>query len=183
MTKRTVDDCLREEYFALLHDAERVVEELEVEVRHCLLPISLRLNPYERLVVTSRIKECQSALESLRRRQEGGTFDVEHPELYTLTNLNDLAGVRVLCFPRSRWVEANQTLRERFPSWTSDPVPSQEETNEPLASPELSSVIRTPEMQKFTWDVHVALKAFEEEFERTIREDSLGLRIGEPKPD
>jgi ppGpp synthetase/RelA/SpoT-type nucleotidyltranferase len=49
-------------------------------------------------LVTSRVKECESALDSLRRRQEGATFDSGRPELYSLDKLNDLAGVRVLAF-------------------------------------------------------------------------------------
>jgi ppGpp synthetase/RelA/SpoT-type nucleotidyltranferase len=84
MAGRTVEDRLREEYFDLLPDARRVLEELETEVRHVLLPISSRLDRYERLVVTSRIKDCESALEALRRRQEGATFDPDRVQSYTL---------------------------------------------------------------------------------------------------
>jgi ppGpp synthetase/RelA/SpoT-type nucleotidyltranferase len=130
--ERTVEDRLREEYFDLLPDIRRVVDELEAEVKHCLVPISLRLEEYERLVVTSRVKECESALDSVRRRQEGATFDDGRPELYSLASLNDLAGVRVLAFPRNRLVEADRQLRERFPSWTADPVPGYSEQDEPL---------------------------------------------------
>jgi hypothetical protein len=97
---RTIEDRLREEYFDLLPDIRRVVNELEAEVRHCLVPLFLRLDLHERLIVSGRVKECDSALESLRRRQEGATFDSDRPELYSLTDLKDLAGVRVLAFPR-----------------------------------------------------------------------------------
>ncbi len=57
MAERTVEDRLREEYFELLPAIKRVAEELETEVRHCLLPICSRLDQYEQLVITSRIKE------------------------------------------------------------------------------------------------------------------------------
>ena len=130
---RTVEDRLREEYFDLLPDIRRVVDELEAEVKHCLVPISLRLDKYERLVITSRAKECESALDSVRSRQEYATFDSERPELYSLASLNDLAGVRVLAFPHSRLAEADRQLRQRFPSWTADPVPGYSEQDEPLA--------------------------------------------------
>ena len=109
------------------------MEELEAEVRHSLLPLSSELDSYERLVVTARIKDCESALEALRRRQEGATFDSDQAGSYTLTSLNDLAGVRVLAFPRSRLTEADRLLRQRFPSWTSDPVWADDEGKEPLA--------------------------------------------------
>ena len=131
--ERTVEDRLREEYFDLLPAVRRVLDELEAEVRHCLVPISLRLDEYERLVVTSRVKECESALGSLRRRQEGATFDSGRPELYSLDSLNDLAGVRVLAFPRTRLAEADRKLRERFPSWTADPVPGDNADDDPIA--------------------------------------------------
>ena len=122
MAERTVADRLREEYFALLPDIRRVAEELETKVRHCLLPISSRLDRYERLVITSRIKECESALDALRRRQEFATFDRDRPERYTLHSLKDLAGVRVSVFPRSRWNETDQELHKQFSSWEPDPV-------------------------------------------------------------
>ena len=82
--KRTVEDRLREEYFELLPDVRRVAEHLEAEVRYSILPICRRLGKYERVVVTSRVKNCDSALDSLRRRQEGGTFDRDRTTPYTL---------------------------------------------------------------------------------------------------
>ena len=133
MGERSVEDRLREEYFQLLPDIRRVAEWLEAKVKHYVLPISLGLRQYEQLVVTSRVKECESALDALRRRQEGATFDRDHPEIYTLTTLNDLAGVRVLAFPRSRLEELNQQLSVNFPSWISDPVSGYGDNEEPLA--------------------------------------------------
>ncbi len=120
--QRTIEDRLREEYFLLLPDIRRVTAQLEAEVRYCVLPILLKLAKYEHLVVTSRIKECESAVDALRRRQEGGTFDRDRPTLYTLTSLKDLAGVRVLAFPTRRIPEADEELRKRFGSWEADPV-------------------------------------------------------------
>jgi ppGpp synthetase/RelA/SpoT-type nucleotidyltranferase len=126
MTDRTVEDRLREEYFSLLADARRTLDELETEVRHCLLPLSHKLDKHEKLAVTSRVKDCESALGALRRRQEGATFDPEKAAAYTLSSLNDLAGVRVLVFPRSRWEEANLILRQHpmFAAWATDPIRS-----------------------------------------------------------
>jgi len=44
-----------------------------------------------------------------------------------------LAGVRVLAFPHSRLAEADRKLRERFQTWTADPVRGYDENDEPLA--------------------------------------------------
>lgn len=124
MAERTVEDRLREEYFALLPDVRRVAEELETKVRHCLLPISSRLDRYERLVITSRIKECESALDALRRRQEFATFDRDRPERYTLHSLKDLAGIRVSVFPGAAGMKptrnctSNSPLGSRIQFWT-----------------------------------------------------------------
>jgi ppGpp synthetase/RelA/SpoT-type nucleotidyltranferase len=114
---RTIEDRLREEYFDLLPDIRRVAYRLETEIRHALLDLSKTLGGYERLVVTSRVKDCESALGKLRRVQEGATFDAERPERYTLATLNDLAGVRVLVFPRQRIRHVDLALRSAFSSF------------------------------------------------------------------
>ena len=140
--QRTVEDRLREEYSLLLPEIRRVTEQLEAEVRYCVLPILRTLNKYENLVVKSRIKECESAIDSLRRRPlvdpktgerlgEGKTFDRDRPALYSLTHLNDLAGVRVLAFPRRRVKEVDQELRKRFESWQRDDVPGVDKGDPP----------------------------------------------------
>lgn len=122
MTARTVEDRLREEYFDLLPDVRRVAEYLEAKVKYHLLPIFHSLEKFERVSVISRVKECESALESLRRRQEGAIFYPDRADEYTLTELKDLAGVRVLAFPSRRLREIDLALRRIFPIWTADPV-------------------------------------------------------------
>ncbi len=119
---RTIEDRLREEYFTLLPEIRRVANRLEAEIRYHVLPISGGLNRYERLAVKCRVKACESALEKLRAHQEGAAFDESRPGIYTLTSLNDLAAVRVMAFPRDRVAEVDTLLRQRFPSWTADPV-------------------------------------------------------------
>ncbi len=41
----------------------------------------------------------------------------------SLRTLNDLAGVRVLAFPKRLLLETDSVLRNRFGSWIADPVP------------------------------------------------------------
>jgi ppGpp synthetase/RelA/SpoT-type nucleotidyltranferase len=121
--ERTIEDRLREEYFDLLPAIRRVAQQLEAEIRYHLLPISKKLNKYERLVVTSRVKDCESAVQKLHRGRgrEGATFDSDHPERYSLRSLKDLAGVRVMAFPPSRLMEIDSTLRKIF-HWKPDPI-------------------------------------------------------------
>ena len=38
MVERTIENRLREEYFKLLPEMRLVVEQLETEIRYCLLP-------------------------------------------------------------------------------------------------------------------------------------------------
>jgi len=120
-TERTIEDRLREEYFDLLPDIRRVTEQLDAEIRYHLLPVSKGLDRHERLVITSRIKECESALQKLRGDREGATFDPDRAELYSLTSLKDLAGVRVLAFPRARLSEIDLILRKAYDGWEPDP--------------------------------------------------------------
>ena len=118
--RRTVEDQLREEYFQLLPEIRRVAGQLQSQISYHLLPVANTLDAFEQLIVKSRIKECESAVDALRRRQELATFDDEQPNRYSLTKLNDLAGVRILLFPRKRIDEVDRVLREIFDSWTAD---------------------------------------------------------------
>jgi len=117
-----IEDMLRAEYFSLLPEIRKVVWQLETEIRYETLSILHSLNHYEQLIVKSRVKECESAIRALQRRQEGRVFNSDRPEEYSLLTLPDLAGVRVLIFPRSRVVEVDGRLKGRFAGWTPDPV-------------------------------------------------------------
>jgi ppGpp synthetase/RelA/SpoT-type nucleotidyltranferase len=125
MAERTVEDRLREEYFDLLPEIRRVAWQLETEIRFHTLPILQSLGPAEQLIVKTRIKECESAIKKLRRPLEGGTFDRDKADSYSLLNLADLAGVRVLVFPRSKVNEVDSALRDCLEDWTPDPVQSE----------------------------------------------------------
>lgn len=122
MGPRTIEDRLRQEYFDLLPEIRRVAWQLEAEIRFHTLPILRILNPYEQLAVRSRVKECESSIKALQRKQEGRIFDPDNPEKYSMLNLPDLAGVRVLVFPRDRLIGADNELRKFFADWTPDPV-------------------------------------------------------------
>ncbi len=125
MPERTVEDLLRAEYFSLLPEIRKVAWQLETEIRYNTLRILQSLNHYEQLLVQSRVKECESAIKALQRRQEGRVFNPERPGDYSLLKLPDLAGVRVLVFPRSRMTEVDRCLTECFTGWTPNPVPGE----------------------------------------------------------
>jgi hypothetical protein len=85
---QTVEDALRAEYFEkLLPDMRRTLVAVDAEVRHLLLPISVALSRYEHVSIVSRLKDCDSAIDSLRRRQEARLFDPESFESYSLASL------------------------------------------------------------------------------------------------
>jgi ppGpp synthetase/RelA/SpoT-type nucleotidyltranferase len=127
MTERSIVNRLREEYFDLLPEVRRIVNRLETEIRFHTRDIQQSLKPYEQLIVKSRIKECQSALDTAQRKGnkekgEGKVFDPERPGDYSVLSLPDLAGVRVLVFPDRRLTQVNEVLREKFEGWQSKPV-------------------------------------------------------------
>jgi ppGpp synthetase/RelA/SpoT-type nucleotidyltranferase len=132
-SSRTVEDQLRAEYFDLLPDIRRAVLETETRVRRDLLEVSLTLERYERLLVTSRIKECDSAVDALRRRQPLGLFDAGRATEYSLMVLPDLAAVRVMGFPERRVDDAQRALMTTLSTWTADPIPSVNDSDKPLA--------------------------------------------------
>jgi ppGpp synthetase/RelA/SpoT-type nucleotidyltranferase len=128
---RSIEDQLREEYFALLPEMTRLAEYLKTQIQYSILPIARRLKLHESLVVKARVKDCNSAIsklekinpnDSLGRRNPGGVFDRDHPELYTLQSLRDLVGVRVLAFPSVRAAEVDSLLRTQFSDWIPDHI-------------------------------------------------------------
>ncbi len=124
MPERTIEDLLREEYLDLLPEIRLAADHLKAEISYQILPIVRSLRSFERVEVDMRVKECASAVESLKRRQDANSFQPELSGKYTITHLRDLAGVRVLAFPRSRLNEIDSVLRqaEAFKRWTADPV-------------------------------------------------------------
>jgi hypothetical protein len=112
---------------------QRTLTALETEVDYLLLPAKLQLDQYERMLVHGRVKDCESAVDSLRRRQEGGRFDTDQPEKYSLTVLPDLVAVRVLTFPPPRFEDARRIVTARIPTWTADPIPALDPADPPLA--------------------------------------------------
>jgi hypothetical protein len=117
-----IEDLLREEYFELLPIVRCLAMQLETEIRSLALSILQNLRPYEQLVVKSRVKECESALNRLLGPKEGRTFDPDKPGGYSLLQLPDMAGVRVLVFPNSRLIQVDDALRIRFADWTPKPL-------------------------------------------------------------
>jgi len=128
---RTVKDLLREEYFDLLPETRRALIETETRVRAAVLQLSLRVRQYERIVITARIKECDSAIDSLERRQPLALFDPG--SAYSLTDLRDLAAVRVMAFPSARFRECHEAVVGVLKNWTADPIPHVTELDTPLA--------------------------------------------------
>ena len=121
MTLQSTEDRLRAEYFQILPTLRRVQNHLETEIRYALLPLSGSVATHERVVVTSRIKDCESAIEKLRRKEQGRRFNPDLMSTYRLRNLKDLVGVKVLAFPSALRVRADSALRQTFPDWTPDP--------------------------------------------------------------
>jgi len=122
MMQRTVADLLREEYFLLSPDIKRVLHQLRTDVEHNLLPLALGLKHRERIQIEARVKECDSAVDALRRREESRQFDEDNPGKYTLTSLPDLAGLRVLVFPNPKLDKVLEIVHANYGDWISDPV-------------------------------------------------------------
>jgi ppGpp synthetase/RelA/SpoT-type nucleotidyltranferase len=119
---RTAEDHLRAEYVGLLPLMQRIQLAIETEVRHDLLSIALTLEPYEQIVVRSRLKQSESAVDALRRRQELGRFVPDATGRYTLSSLPDLVGIRVLVFPHRLLNRVHGIVRAKFADWKADPI-------------------------------------------------------------
>jgi ppGpp synthetase/RelA/SpoT-type nucleotidyltranferase len=131
---RQAEDRLRAEYVGLLPAMQRTLTALITEVNYLLLPAILNLNRYEQIVVKGRLKDSESAVDSLRRRQESRSF-ADTAETYSLTTLPDLIGIRVLAFPHRRVQHVRQVLEAepRLATWKRDHISSPDSSQPPVA--------------------------------------------------
>jgi len=118
MTLKQAVNNLRQEYFELKAPMHKELRHLEATVRAYLKELEYSLEKHERIDVESRVKDCESAIDSLRRKQPGRDF--EDGKQYTLNQLKDLVGLRILTFPTSVMKSVNVILSDTFKDWSTD---------------------------------------------------------------
>jgi ppGpp synthetase/RelA/SpoT-type nucleotidyltranferase len=111
---------LRQEYVDIKPQLMKTKNFLDLEVAWHLKALIFNLKVHERIEIESRIKDCDSAIDSLRRRQEGRDF--EDNKQYSLKELKDLVGLRILVFPASLIDSVNEVILSKFNEWTSDHI-------------------------------------------------------------
>lgn len=119
LNEKKIEDELRENYLTLLPLMRRMEFLLESQIRWHLKSVIYDLESYQRIEIRSRIKDCDRAISSLRRRREG-IFDPE--QKYSLVELKDLVGFRILVFPEGLISTVNKIITENFSSLKSDPI-------------------------------------------------------------
>ncbi len=117
---REIRNNLRDEYFRLLPNIRKILEEMEATISYALVSIKKKLKNHEHIELQSRVKDCESAINALR--PPGGKFSPAKAGEYSLVKLEDLAGVRVLVFPRRLIEEVDQQISMSLPGWTHKPI-------------------------------------------------------------
>lgn len=131
-SEENVKNNLRLENYKLLPQMRELNKILSLELTCTLKDLNLQLNLPERIEVVTRIKECDSAINSLRRRQVGSNGEVEGgseggfdtDKSYSLMSPRDFVGARVLYFPSKLQDRIITKIKDnnKFKDWTSDPV-------------------------------------------------------------
>jgi len=76
---------------------------------------------HQQIEVESRVKDWDSAIETLRRRQkQTHRFDENKSDSYILTALTDLVGLRILVFPPSLIQPVSKVITSKFNAWKPD---------------------------------------------------------------
>lgn len=132
--EREIVNNLRDEYFKLLPDIRKILEEMEARISYALISIKKSLKNHEQIEIQSRVKDCESAIGALIRREEGRKSLPKQLKQYSLLRLKDLAGVRVLVFPRRLMKEADEQISKFFPDWNFDPIYRGKPSEEILAN-------------------------------------------------
>jgi len=121
---RLREEYLREEYFRLLPDIRKILEEMEAKINYALVSIKKKLKNHERIEIQSRVKDCESAINAFLRmkREEGRKNFLGLDEEYSLLELKDLAGIRVLVFPKRLMKKVDKQILNIFRDWNYDPI-------------------------------------------------------------
>lgn len=121
MNDRIVIDRLRQEYSSLRPEMAKVERLLVDQVRWHLKFLAFDLKPYERIETESRIKECESAINTLKRKfGSEAQHEFEKGSQYNLKDLKDLVGLRILVFPPRLKEKVKDVISNEFKSWNED---------------------------------------------------------------
>ncbi len=120
MNTRLVKDFLHDEYYDILPKLRLINKNTEVEIKHALLPIYSELKPYERIEVSTRIKDVESVIEKLKGKQEGNRFDEKNQKKYRIKDLKDLIGIRIAFFPSNIKEKIWNIITELYPKFEKD---------------------------------------------------------------
>ena len=129
---REIRNKLRDEYFRLLPDIKKILEEMEATISYALVSIKKKLKNHEHIELQSRVKDCENAINALR--PQGGKFLPDHAGEYSLFKLEDLAGVRVLVFPRRLMKEVDKQILMSLSGWTHKPIKRDDASEEILVN-------------------------------------------------
>lgn len=129
----TTDEArLKHEYEELLPKMKKLQSLLDASLRWYLKDEMVSLTHSERIDISSRFKNCESAINKLKRilrnKKEGeskSSIDPNH--YYSLTKLKDLVGIRISVFPASKVKIFRQLIADKFADWQEDVDPKHSE--------------------------------------------------------
>ena len=104
-----IEKWIQEEYKNLRPALNKLRKKVKKEIRTCLSDFTQSLEPWQRIEIRSRIKECNSAIDSLRKRN-----------FHTLNDLVDLVGIRIVVFPASLAEKVEGVLIDYFKTLVPD---------------------------------------------------------------
>lgn len=119
-SEKSIINTLRDEYYNILPSLEAANTQINLEISCLLKVIICDLKPHQRIRVITRIKECESAINALRRRKESRTFESNGD--YSLKTLPDLVGARILYFSNDIRTEIDTKLKNHFKGWAENPI-------------------------------------------------------------
>lgn len=92
-----IESQLQLNYLKIANELFQAKEYIEIEIKHTLKTLLLEPVHANKILISSRVKDCNSAITSLKMKEEGGVF--RDDKKYLITQLNDLVGLRISFFP------------------------------------------------------------------------------------
>ncbi len=92
-----VESRLQLEYLKVASALYKAKEYIEIEIKHTIKTQLLEAVHANKILISSRVKDCNSAITALKKKEEGRVF--RDGRQYSITQLNDLIGLRISVFP------------------------------------------------------------------------------------
>ena len=130
MTQEDLKNRLKLEYIDLFKEMKRIQNRLVLNLNCIIKNVINNLKEYEKIIVESRIKTCESSIQKIITKYEGNVINYNDYSKIKIKDLKDLIGLRISVFPSNYINVIEDLIKSQFLTWEYDPISLDNENKE-----------------------------------------------------